>query len=374
MKKISILMVLGNTGRGGAQAYVMNILRNIDWSRFQIDIAACGSSPGDFRSEMESLGCRVQIIPYFKVTNYISYKKAWNKLLSENHYDIVHAHATNAASLFLKLAKKHGCSTIAHSHSAGYRGSAIVQLVKKIFSRGTKHFSDDWFACSDKAAIRLYGKNYASSPKYYNIPNAINAEKYLFDNNVRKRIRMQYGIGEDEILYGHVGTFSAPKNHMYLLDIFEVLNKRKSNIRLMMCGEGILMESVKQYAHEIGIYDRLIFTNNVKNVNEHMMAMDTLIFPSVFEGLPVTIVEAQATGLPVVMSDVITREVDLTDVVSRCSLQSPLYKWADTIEKCCVEIDNRQKYNKLIIDSRFNMNTSIVELMRLYEELLIFKN
>lgn len=367
-------MVLGNTGRGGSQAYVMNVLRNIDWTRFQVDIAACWSTPGDFREEMENLGCMVHTIPYFNVKNYFTYKKAWNKLLSENQYDIVHAHATNAASIFFKIAKKYGCSTIAHSHSAGYRGSRMVQFVKRIFAKGAKKYSDYWFACSDKAAERLYGSDYSIYPQYHNIPNAINAEKYLFDSNIRESIRLKYSISCEDILFGHVGTFSTPKNHLFLIDIFEAISKKNPHAKLMMCGEGALMDSVKKYAYDKELLEKLIFTNNVNNVNEHMMAMDILVFPSIFEGLPVTIVEAQATGLPVVMSDVITNEVDLTDVVKRCSLKSDLRQWVSMIEKALESTKDRQRYNKIIVDSRFNMTTSIVMLMNLYKELLINKN
>ena len=361
-------MVVGNTRMGGAQAFILNVLHNIDRERFQIDLAINFYAEHDgIEDECRALGCNIYILPYFKVYNYVRYTRVWNTFLSEHRYDIVYAHSTNSASIFLKIAKKHGCKTIAHSHSAGYRGGKIEQLTKKFFVRNVGKVSDYWFACSDKAAKRLYGADYRQYKHYYDIPNAIEAQKYLFCEEIRSRTRKEIGVTDDTFLCGHVGTFSAVKNHIYLVDVFKELLAKKPNAKLVCCGAGALMDSVKDHANELGVLDKIIFAGVVKNCNEYMMAMDVFIFPSIFEGFPVSILEAQATGLPLVMSDVITEEVDLTPLVNRMSIKEKPALWADKMIN--LQESERTQHNGVIARSKYNMSETVKWFETLYYEL-----
>lgn len=368
MEKIKILMVVGNTRMGGAQAFILNVLHNIDRERFQIDLAINFYAEHDgIEDECRALGCHIYILPYFKVYNYLSYVSAWDKFLSEHKYDIVYAHSTNSASVYLKIAKKHGCKTIAHSHSAGYRGGKFEQLTKKFFVKKIGNVSDYWFACSDKAAKRLFGADYRQYKHYYDIPNAIEPQKYLFNKETRTRIRKNIGVTDDNFLCGHVGTFSVVKNHKYLVDIFKEILSKNPNAKLVCCGAGALMGSVKEHARELGVLDSIIFAGVVKNCNEFMMAMDVFIFPSIFEGFPVSILEAQATGLPAVISDVITTEVDLTSLVNRMSINESPSLWADKI--LSLQASERSQYNNVIVRSRFNMSETVKWFETLYSQL-----
>lgn len=367
MDKIKVLMVLGSTGMGGAQAFVLNLIRNLDLSRFQVDLAVDNIKKDGIAEDVQALGCNIFILPYFKVYNYRQYVSRWKSFLEEHHYDIIHAHSTNSASVYLKIAKAMGCSTIAHSHSAGYRGNVIQKFAKRYFASKVGKFSDYWFACSEKAAQRLFGDAYKNYRNYYEIPNAINADNYLYDIEKAKEIRRFLGVSEDEFLCGHVGTFSEPKNHSFLLDIFYEILKLKPKAKLVCCGVGALMPQVKEKAAAMGIIDKIIFPGVVKNCNEYLMAMDVFVFPSIFEGLPVSVVEAEATGLPVVMSDIITKEVDLSDCVYRHSLRETAAVWAKTI--CAIDQHDRMSYNKIVEDSKFNMKKSILVISSLYEKL-----
>ena len=361
-------MVLGNTGMGGAQAFVLNLIKNLNLSRYQVDLAVDTEKPDGIGEAVRSLGCNIYILPYFKVYNYLSYVKAWDSFFSTYHYDIVHAHSTNSASVYLRIAKKYGCATIAHSHSAGYRGNIIQRQVKKYFAHKVRGVADYWFACSDKAAERLFGKSYRNNRNYHDIPNAINAENYLFSNEKAQKIRKELGIKDDELLCGHIGTFSTPKNHSFLLDIFCEVVKKEPQARLVCCGQGILMPSVKEKAVQLGIIDRILFPGVVMNANEYMMAMDVFVFPSIFEGFPISIIEAEATGLPIVMSDVITKEVDMSDLIHRQSLNDNPAKWAETVVG--LKTENRATYNNPIVESKYNMRTSIKHISSLYEEMV----
>ena len=368
MDKIRVLMVLGNTKMGGTQAFILNLLKNINLNRFQVDLAINSEEKdGGIGDDVKQMGCQIFFWPYYKVYNKHRFVKFWHDFLAEHPYDIVHGHSTNSAAVYLRVAKEMGCNTIAHSHSAGYRGNRVQQWLKKYYAHQVGEVADYWFACSDKAAERLYGSDYRKYPRYYDIPNAINAENYLYDDNKANSIRLQLGVADDEFLCGHVGTFSVPKNHFFLLDIFCEVLKLEPKSKLVCCGAGALMPQVKEKATAMGIIDRVIFPGVVKNCNEYMMAMDAFVFPSLFEGFPVSVIEAEAAGLNVVMSDVITNEVDLTSCIHRCSLSDSTKTWAQTI--CSLKYNNRQSFNKAIVESKYNMRTSIKLISSLYEKM-----
>lgn len=369
MDKIKILMVLGSTGMGGTQAFLLNLLRNIDHDKYQVDLAVNRDIiNGGIGDEVRQMGCNIYFWPYFKVYNYTSFVHFWKKFFSTHHYDIVHGHSTNSAAVYLRVAKEMGCVTIAHSHSAGYRGNIIQQWVKSFYAQRVGKVAEYWFACSEKAAERLFGNAFRTYPRYYEIPNAINAENYLYDVAMGKNIRKQLGIDEDEFLCGHIGTFSAPKNHSFLIDIFYEVLKIKPNAKLVCCGTGTLMPQVKAKASALGIADKVSFPGVVKNCNEYMMAMDALIFPSLFEGFPITVIEAEATGLPVIMSEVITHEVDLTALIHRHSLSDSPLDWAHTI--CEAKTIDRRSQNHFIAKSKYNMRTSIKTITDIYQKML----
>ena len=369
MKKIKILMVIGSTNMGGAQMFILNLLRNMDLERYQVDFAVnFKEMEGGICQELRDMGCNIYSLPYFKVHNYFSFKKKWKEFLSVHKYEIVHGHSSNSASVYLDVAKEMGCVTIAHSHSAGFRGNLIHRVLKRFFASRIKKVADYWFACSSIAAEHLYGKDYRNHKNYYDIPNAIIANKYLYDENIATSIRESIGVGKKDFLCGHVGSFTAPKNHFLLLDIFKEVLKKNNNAKLVCCGAGTLLPQIKDRAKQLGIRDNVIFTGIVKNCNDYMMAMDVLIFPSLFEGFPMTIIEAEATGLPIIMSDVITEEVDITDCVYRMSLNDQPALWADNIVR--FESKDRKVYNSIVEESKYNMKTGAKYIMSLYDQMI----
>ena len=360
-------MVLDNTGRGGAQSYAMNVLRNIDQERFNIDFVVNRNPKNGYGDEIIKLGSRIHYIPKFKVYNWSAYSKAWHTILRKYKYNIIHGHVSSTAGIYLKLAKKYGCTTIAHSHSAGYRGNWFEKKIKQIFTKSAKIYADYWFACSDIAAKRLFGENHKNNPNYYEIPNAIISSKYKFDEKIRNKLRTQLGINEETLLVGHVGSFSEPKNHAFLLEIFKNIKKRTACAKLLLVGEGPLKQDIDNNAHKLNIFDDIIFTGNVANVNEYMMAMDVMIFPSLFEGFPVTVIEAQASGLYTVLSNTITQQVYLTKHLVPMSLEDDPSVWAQVALD--YKSDDRITANDIINASCFNMDNSIKNLEELYKKM-----
>ena len=223
MKK-KILMVLGNTGRGGTQAFIMNVLNKIDLNQFQIDFVVNTDPVSGWGTKIRELGCKVYFMPKFKVYNIISYYFFWKKFLGVHKYDIVHGHTTNTAGIYLKVARSMGARTIAHVHSTGFRGNILERYTKRIFSKLAKNNADYWFACSNTAAKCIYGDEYINYKNYFEIPNGIDVVKYRFNTNKREYYRNKLGINSNTFLCGHVGTFSYPKNHSFIIDIFNEIN------------------------------------------------------------------------------------------------------------------------------------------------------
>lgn len=362
-------MVMGSTNMGGTQMFVLNLIKNMDISRYQIDfVLNFKEKEGGIGEDLVSRGCNFYYLPYFKVYNYFSFVRAWKNFLSNHHYNIVHGHSTNSASIYLKIAKEYGCITIAHCHSSGFRGGMIERLLKRLLIGNVGKAADYWFACSPLAAEHLFGKGYSNYKKYFDIPNAINVENYKYDITIAQKIRKDLGLDNDTYLCGHIGSFTTPKNHFFLLEVFNDLLSIKPNAKLLCCGSGPLMPQIKEKVKEMGIEDKVILPGVVKNCNEYLMAMDIFIFPSIFEGFGIAILEAEATGLPVVISDVIPKDLNLIDKVFRLSLNDSSKEWAKEI--CSVESSGRIQYNKVIEESKYNMRNSAKMIMSLYEEMV----
>lgn len=365
--KINILMVLDNTGRGGSQSFVMNVCRSIDRNRFHIDIAVARNFHGGYEDEFKKLGCRIIRLPHFNVANYFRFVGEWNEFLSTNRYDIIHGNVSSTAKIYLKIAHKYGCRTILHSHSASYRGGWLERFVKKIFTHGAYRHADMWFACSDEAAFRVFNNRFRNNPRYHLIPNAIDVESYCFDTDCREKMRKQLGFGDDNYVIGHVGSFSHPKNHTFLLNIFKEFHRRHPQSRLLIVGDGYLRGKIETKIQQLGLYNDVTLTGNVGNVKELLMAMDAMVFPSLFEGFGFAPLEAQASGLPVVMSDTVPNTVILSDLVRTMPLSESPQAWCDVIEQS--KYGDRQQYNRIIAETDFNINKMVHTLENLYSTL-----
>ena len=324
---IRVLQVFGRMDRGGAETMIMNIYRNINRSKLQFDFVVHTDQKCAFNDEIKMLGGRIYSVPRFSITNALLYKKAWEKLL-RNHpeWRIVHAHIASTASIFLKVANRLGRYSISHSHSIG---SGKHKLIRKLLENRIS--ADYYFACSKAAGIFLYGESIISNPSFKVLPNAINTKEYTFNAIIRDKVRNNFEIS-DEILFGHIGNFTEVKNHHFLLDIFSVIKEKKECAKLMLVGDGPLRNEIEEYARHLGLENDIIFTGVRSDVNELVQAMDFFVFPSLFEGLPVTIVEAQTSGLPCVISDTVPDECILTkDLVTIMSLKQSAEEWANHI-------------------------------------------
>lgn len=324
-KPIRIVHNIASLHLGGSQAFVMNVYRNIDRSKVQFDFVVTPETKEGFYDEITNLGGKIFTCPRYKGTNHIQYNKWWDNFFNKHpEYKVIHGHVRSTASIYLKIAKKHELVTIAHSHSTS-NGNGISAIVKRIMQLPIRKQADFLFACSDKAGKWLFGEKAITQQNYYMIPNGVDLKRFEFDINKRNQMRMTLGIKEDMMILGHIGRLSTPKNHKFLLNVFNQYHKINSNSKLLLVGDGELFDSIKQHINKLDINDAVIMTGSKQNTEDYYQIMDIFLFPSLWEGLPVSVVEAQANGLQCIISDVITHDVDLTALIQYLPLDEKLW-------------------------------------------------
>lgn len=258
------------------------------------------------------------------------------KVCKENHIQIMHYNADNPADLMNIIAAKMGgvkYVTI-HSHSAGFGTAGRgIRMISKLSKPFIPFVCDKFYGCSNLAARFLFPQTIIASGNYEILPNAIDLEKYDFNWKTREEIRERMGI-QDKFVVGHAGRFSDEKNHAFLLDIFKMVYEQDSRTVLLLFGVGELMEPMKKKAVQLGISSAVIFYGASNEMYKMWQAMDVFVMPSFYEGMPVTGIEAQTSGLPCIFSDTITKEVGITENAEFLSLKESPELWAERILRC----------------------------------------
>lgn len=363
---IRILHVFGNTNLGGAESRTMDLYRYIDRKRVQFDFLVHTGREGHFDKEIRELGGHIYRVPRFRIYNYFSYVSALKKFFRNHHeYKAVQGHMTSTASIYLPIAKRAGIPiTIAHARSAGV-DKGIKGLATRWLRRSLPDNTDYMFTCSRLAGISVFGSRAVEEGKTVFMPNAIDCGKFNYDTKVRERIRNDLGL-ENQYVIGHVGRFHYAKNHEYLLQIFAVLCKNTNvDYFLLLLGEGERMEEMKELAKNLGIADRVRFAGNKNNACDYYQAMDYFVYPSRYEGLPGTVLEAQVSGLRCLMSDSICGEVEVTKLVHTMSIKDSPESWAEYIEK--TKEYERIGYWKEVSAAGFDVKAQAEKMMKFYE-------
>lgn len=366
-KEIRILHVLGSLDRGGAETMIMNIYRNIDRSKIQFDFIVHTNEKCDYNDEILEYGGKIFNIPRYTGKNHFKYKRAWIEFFnSYPQYKVIHGHMRSTASIYLRIAKKYGLVTIAHSHSTASRGNVLEKIVKKIMQFPIRYRADYLFACSNEAGKWLFGRNSIKKDNYKVIKNAIDIEKYTFNEVKRSEIRKKLNI-QNKFVVGHVGSFTYPKNHKFLIDVFYEIQKQEKDSVLLLIGDGVLRPQIEEQIKKFGINNKVIMTGVVSNVNDYMQAMDVFVFPSIFEGLGMAVIEAQAAGLQCIVSENIPKEAYITEKIKNISLHKKYEIWVNQIIKY-TDLKRKNEYKKLN-DNGYSINdvASALEKFYLYQ-------
>ena len=318
----------------------MNYYRNIDRNKIQFDFICDNDSTNIPYAEIESLGGKVILIPpYQKV---IKYHKELKRVLKEGNYKIVHSHINTLSVFSLFAAKCAGVPVrIAHSHSTTNKKEKRKNLMKQLLRPFSKVFATDYMCCSELAGRWLFGDKEYDKGNVYLLNNAIDLDKFRYDETVRREKRKELNIKDDTLVIGHVGRFVEQKNHRFLIDIFNEVHKQNENSILLLVGQGPLMEEIKEKVKSLGIEDCVKFLGQRNDINELYQVMDLFLFPSLYEGLGMVAVEAQAAGLPCVFSTGMSDEAKITDAVIYLSINDPVESWVDAI----CSFKNFERYN-----------------------------
>lgn len=331
-KPIRVLQITGGMNMGGIENFIMNVYRNIDRTKVQFDFLIHQEEKQIFEDEILSLGGKVYRIPSFGKVGHFGYLKELRKFF-KNHkeYKVVHSHYNTVSGIILREAKKCGIENrIAHSHIAYPKYKFLEKIYKGYSKFFIKLSATKLFACSDLAGKWLYGKN----ASYEVINNGIEAEKYKINKELRVKKRKELKIAEDEISIGHIGRLTEQKNHKFLIEIFSKLYEKNNKYKLFLMGNGELEKEIKKQIEELKLEKNIIMLGVRKDVNEILQAMDLFVFPSLYEGLPVTLVEAQGTGLKCFISDTVTKEIDLEcGLTEFISLEKSSEEWANIIDE-----------------------------------------
>lgn len=332
MYPIRILHVVATMNRGGLETLLMNIYRNIDRSKVQFDFLVHFKEKGMYEDEIKKLGGKVYRIEHITKAGPIKYKKQLKNFFKNNKYNIVHSHMDAMSGIVLREVKKNGVPVrIAHSHNSYPK----MRLFEKIYKNYSKLFINssctDKFACSNIAGEWLFGEN-IDNKSFTVLKNAIDTNKFKFNNLIRKNVREQLGISEDTLVIGNIARFNTQKNHDFLIDIFEEVKKLEKNTKLVLVGDGNLKQSIEEKVHRLGLDQDVLFLGVREDIPNLLNAFDIFLFPSLHEGLGIVLIEAQSNGLKCIVSKAVPEEADIKcNLLNIISLSQSAKVWANKI-------------------------------------------
>lgn len=340
---IRVLQVLTIMNLGGAETMIMNYYRHIDKTKVQFDFLLHRQERGFFDDEIESLGGKIYRMLPISPKNYFSYKKKLDAFFNTHtEYKIIHSHLNALSSIILGVAKQKKIPLrIAHSHLA-VEANVITKIFRKntdikatikdgiqsLISSRVPKVATHYFACGEKAGQWLFGK--ANKQQVTIINNAINASLFTYSSLKGEKIKAKLGLSNKKVI-GHVGRFNEQKNHFFLINIFNEIYKKDNNTVLALVGAGHLKDKIEKEAQRLNIEKNIRFLGLRDDIPELLQGFDLFLFPSLYEGLPVTLVEAQASGLKIITSSTVTTEVNITGLVHYIDLEKTALDWANLV-------------------------------------------
>lgn len=331
-----LMMICEPFDNGGEEAFIVNVIKHMNLNNLRIDLfAPYGAKNEKYCEILKKIGCNVYScdLEDFMSKFKLELVKPLSALLKQEKYDCIHIHSSNLVKLLVAVTVSKFCGIkkiITHLHNTGVMTTKQA-IIKKVVGLVLPVLNPICFACSTKVGEWNYPKKIVNN-NFTVIKNGVDLNRFNFDCQKSYEMREILGYNENDCVIGHVGRFDFQKNHEFVISAFAQLCEKSSKYKLLLIGDGPLMENVKKQSDMLGVTERIIFTGIVDNVPDYMQAMDLFILPSRFEGLPIVGVEAQACGLPVVFSEPITKEAKIVDNVEFVSLDDK-QKWIETIEK-----------------------------------------
>lgn len=370
MKILHMISTINDNG--GIQKILYSYLNELKNSEIRESIIAHEGFDSKLAKAFIDIGCNLYEIEPRKTAGLRYYRLLFNRIRTLS-YDIFHIHIGYKSLLPLLISK--AChpkaKVIVHVHSNRTSDSITINMIKKLCVIGIKLFADSFFACGKDAAIWFFGTKFFEGHKVYIMKNALPHGVYGFSEEDRIKIRKELGIREDAVVYGHVGTFYEPKNQIFLLEVFKEIHKIDNNSRLVMVGDGELREKLQKKAEDLGINEATYFTGVRTDVPGILSALDVFLLPSLYEGFPMSLLEAQCSGLPCYTSTNVTDEVNVTGLVRYYSLSKSAYDWSQFISMTFEKMDiERYGYKELIQKKGYTIEQSARDLYLKYQQII----
>lgn len=368
-----VLFITDNLSKSsGITSVIVNYLSNIDYQRIKIDVLSFGNYDNEIVSRLRSFGAQLYFLPYLRLFTIFKTISELKKFFKNHNFDIVHSHFSQMDSIIFPIAKKYGNVkfNVSHGHSTRYSNSCLKSIRNCLMCLPIRYMADVFAACSELAGIFLFGKNFVYSEKKLIINNAIKVVNYSFNENIRTQYRRELNILDNEIVIGMVGSLRPEKNHCFIINAFAELMKQKPNnfYKLVIVGDGSERKKIEDLINKNRLVDKIILLGARADANNLFQAFDIFVLPSLFEGFPVVGVEAQASGLPCLFSDTITREVGIVDY-NYLSL-SDISKWVDAIKNVTIKTNKRYLASEVISQKGFNIKIETKKLEDFYVRIL----
>ena len=370
-EKIKVLYFVDRMLRGGIQSLVIDWVSRFDKTKIQVDFLLLDDGKEyELEQTLKDMGCNVYKLTGIwirKPLDFIKYQNAIKSFFKEHQKDnsnIVHMHSSSKNYMVLKYAKKYGIPVrIAHSHCTDFQTQNVLKkTIGDAFKIPLKKYATDYFACSEIAGKWLFGNKIIEDQKFKIIHNAIDYDKFKFNKEIREKVRRELNFENNDIVIGHVGRFTNQKNHEFLIDVFYEIHKINYNYKMLLIGTGELEDKIKEKVKKLELSEYVIFLGFKNDANRYMNAMDIFAFPSLYEGLGLGLIEAQANGIPCIATEkTIPSEVKINDNFKFIELD--IEKWKETILKTNI---TREDSKKKIQESNYFIEDVVKQLEEYY--------
>lgn len=366
---IRILQVFASLNIGGAECRMMDVYRNLDKEKVQFDFVTLTDGDQFFESEIKQLGGNVFKLKNPRETGIMKHIKDLIRVMKSHEYQAVHAHTSYHCGIVSLAALIVGIKyRVSHARTTGTIQKGIVSQINIIFGKFLIHFfSNKKLSISRDAGIFLYGEKAINIKKVNILPNAINLDEYekidAFDKYIESKVNGFQVIG-------HIGRFSEMKNHKFLIEIFKELTEEKDKYKMILIGDGVLKSDIEARISSKQLTEDVILTGNRRDIPYLLSMIDVLVMPSIYEGLGGVVIEAQAAGVPCVVSNVLPKEIDLQlNLIQRVKLDAPIQDWVNAIKEAQFKrINDREIIRKKFIEKKYTVEQEVDYLLsNIYE-------
>jgi glycosyltransferase involved in cell wall biosynthesis len=358
-----LLCIIGSMNVGGAETFLMKIYRKIDRTKYQMDFAVATPNKNFYEDEIRSLGGRIFCIPSKSEGFIRNFLSIYDLVFREKYKYVlrISQHALSAIEILAAWIGGAKVRVFRSSNTNTTTGSYKESILHHLFLFMPKYFANVRFAPSTEAAEYMFGKGCIKMGKAFLIRNGIDLDEYQYNEKERDACRKEFGI-EKNFVIGHIGRFNQQKNHKYLIEVFKCIKEKRNDAVLLLVGTGELEDKIRRQVIKSGLIDCVIFTNIRSDVPKLLNAMDVFILPSLYEGMPNVVIEAQATGLPCIISDTITQEVKITPLIKFLSLNKTAQEWSNSvIEMCCIA---RIDMTAILAEKEYDINIVTTEFIK----------